>query len=186
MVNVMLLDNPKDKRMKVTGNYLRFQVWGNAADYTEETAELMQQMARHCFAFPFYVHVETFGDQESMQEMLAFQKHVKLTFRSSGKKIWTMQGGMPVHEELPSFSLQVNDAEELKLVFEEWFHMAQQNFLWVVSQGADVQYEDGTIVFDMLKDSVVLMAEHDGYGFSVITNAEGFKEKREILAVYGA
>lgn len=46
---------------------------------------------------------------------------MKLSFRSSGNKIWTMHGGVPVHEELPSFSLQVKDRADLKLVFRSGF-----------------------------------------------------------------
>ena len=184
-LNVMHIEKNDENRVKVNGYVEQFHIWGSAVDYVEETSELMQQFAKHCFQFPFYVHVETYSDQESVQEMLAFQAHVDMMYRSTGNKVLSMTGGKILYEDVPSFSLKVKDAKDLVLVFGEWFHLAHQNHLWVMSQQADVRYEEGILQFDLTSEAVVLVADHDGYGFSVLTNAEEYREKAKLLAVFG-
>lgn len=154
--------------LKIKGDYEQFYVCGNNEDYVEDTKLLMQKMAITCFTFPFYVHFE--GYEDEVESVLSHQDTLDIYYQPSGKRVLTMSGLKIYRAEIPAFTVTITNQETLEDVFFQWFHLAMENNMWLISQEANVYYKNKFATIELNDESIILVTEHDAQGFSVITN----------------
>ena len=70
--------------------------------------------------------------------------------------------------------------ELLDKAFELWFQYAFDNNLWVLTQEDTIVYEGGFAAIELMKDEVILVTEHDAYGFTVLTNDKTFQQEKTL------
>ncbi|WP_162985809.1 hypothetical protein [Virgibacillus sp. Bac330] len=154
--------------LEVKGDYEQFYVCGDNEDYVEDTKLLMQKMAITCFTFPFYVHFE--GYEDEVESVLSHQDTLDIYYQPSGKMVLTMCGLKIYRAEVPAFTVTITNQETLENVFSQWFHLAMENNMWLISQEANVYYKNKFATIELNDESIILVTEHDAQGFSVITN----------------
>ncbi|ERN53767.1 hypothetical protein A33I_09825 [Alkalihalophilus marmarensis DSM 21297] len=63
------------------------------------------------------------------------------------------------------------------------FYLAQQNNMWLITQHTNVSYKNTFAAIDLINDSILLLADHDAQGFSVLTNHPSYQQKEQIRAM---
>lgn len=152
----------------IRGDYEQFHIWGNHEDYVEDTKVLMQIAATRIFEFPFYIHFE--GYEDDIESILQMRDQFEITYQSSGRTVFTMSGFKAYRAEIPSFTVTIRDRAALQKVFDEWFDLAFQNCMWLITKNPNLYYENNFASIDMKQESSFLLADHDAYGFSLISN----------------
>lgn len=165
----------------VNGEYEQIHVWGDNEDYVEDTLVLMQKFATKCFKYPFYIHFEGYGDE--IDDVLK-SNIFEISYQLSGRTVLTTSGGKSYHAEIPSYTVTIRDGEILQKVFAEWFYLAQENCMWLITQGSNLEYKNKFATVDMSNESVVLVTDHDAQGFSVITNNPLYQEEKYLRLIF--
>ncbi|AUJ26070.1 hypothetical protein A21D_03028 [Virgibacillus dokdonensis] len=169
--------------VEVKGDYEQFYVYGDNEDYVEDTKLLMQKMAITCFTFPLYVHFE--GYEDEVESVLSHQDTFDIYYQPSGRKVLTMSGLKIYRAEIPSFMVTIPNKKALENVFSQWFHLAMENNMWLISQEANVLYYENKFATIELKDqAIILVTEHDAQGFSVITNYPLYQDLEYLRLIF--
>ena len=187
MMDIEVLRNlePDQDWVNVDGYYDRFHVYGDydiCGDYVENTASLMQKAATKCFVFPFYVHFE--GYEDFIDSILLIRNEYEIYYQNSGRTVLTMSDGKTYNAEIPSFTVTILNEESLKNVFTKWFHLAQENCMWLITQSFDLQYKNKFAFVDMEKESVILLADHDAQSLSFITSNPLFRNEEHLRLIF--
>lgn len=176
---------PNQDWINISGDYDQYHVYGDYdiyEDYVEYTATLMQKAATKCFNFPFYIHFE--GYQDEVDSILLNRGEFEIYYQDSGRTVLTMSDGKTYNAEIPSFTMKVVNEERLKKVFTKWFHLAQENCMWLITQGLDLQYRNEFAFIDMQQESIILLADHDAQSFSFITSNPPYRKEEQIRLIF--
>lgn len=133
----------------INGDYEQFAVWADEEDYVEATIKLMQKFAVRCFEFPFYLHFE--GYHNEIEEILSKRNTFEISYQPSGGTVLTMSGGKTFHAEIPAFTVTIPNKQALEDAFSEWFHLAQENNMWLMTQQANVYYHNKYAAIDLTR-----------------------------------
>lgn len=169
-VTIEVLHNldPKQDWVGVHGDYEQFHVYEDSEDYVEGTMKLMKKAAMKFFKFPFHIHFE--GYEDEMDSELIKRDEIKIYYQNSGRTVLTTCDGKTYQAEIPSFTATISDEEELESVFAQWFHLASANSMWLITQSSHLRYKNGFATIEINQEPLILLADHDAYGFSLITN----------------
>lgn len=183
MIGIEVMKNlaPDQDWVRVNGDYDQFHVYGDVEiheDYVACTAALMRKAAMKCFVFPLYVHFE--GYEDCMDAILLARHEFDIHYQNSGRTVLTMADGKTYHAEIPSFTVTIANEELLRKVFAKWFHFAQENCMWLITQNFALQYKDHFACIDMKKESVILLADHDAQSLSFITSDPLYRKEEQL------
>ena len=167
MINLLKYDRPYELILNVKGYEVAYAVWGEANDYVAETSERMRLLAKKLYTFPFYLHFESYYD--APDEILA-ETDFDILYKPSGRTVLTQTGRKLFQAEVPAFTVKISDEAALNEAFALWFQHAFDNNLWVLTQENSVIYKDGFAQIELKEDEIILVTEHDAYGFTVLTN----------------
>lgn len=156
-----------------------FSVWPEADDYVEETSLLMQQTADNLFQYPFFIHFEGYDDD--IDEVCAKISRYDAIYQDSGRKVLTMHTRKTYHAEVPSFPIKITNRETLENVFSEWFYLARENMMWLITQKQKICYQDGFACVDAAAEPVILLADHDAQGFTLMSSRSCLQTKADII-----
>ena len=189
MIGIEVLKNlaPDQDWGNVNGDYDQFHVYGDVEiyeDYVACTAALMRKAAIKSFVFPFYVHFE--GYEDCMGAILFARHEFDIHYQNSGRTVLTMSDGKTYHAEIPSFTVTIANEELLRKVFAKWFHLAQENSMWLITQNFALQYKNNFVYMDMKKESVILLADHDAQSLSFITSDPFYRKEEQLRSIFSA
>ncbi|WP_096155633.1 hypothetical protein [Bacillus sp. FJAT-45066] len=166
----------------IHGDYEQFHIWGDNEDYVEDTVVLLQKAATSCFKFPFYIHFE--GYEDDAKSVLLMRDQFEIHYQPSGRTVLTMFNGKTYHAEIPAFTITIPNSEVLKKVFTEWFYLAQQNSMWLITQGKNVYYKNKIASIEMSKEPTMLLADHDAQGLCIITNQSSYQSREGLRLIF--
>ena len=183
-MNVEIIHDLKKEQdwVAVNGDYDQFHVYGDNEDYVEDTIGLMQKAATKCFKYPFYVHFEGYDDQ--VDSVLLHQDILDIYYQTSGRSVLTMSGGKTYHAAIPSFTVKIPNYESLKNVFNHWFHYAQENNMWLITQGFRLDYINKFAALETNNEPIVLVADHDAQSFSFIASHPSYRKKESLQLIF--
>lgn len=167
MLNILKYNIPYELLLDVQGYKVAYAVSGEADDYVAETSERMRLLAKKLYTFPFYLHFESYYD--TSDEILA-ETGFDILYKPSGRTVLTQTGRKLFQAEVPAFTVKISDEVALDEVFALWFQFAFDNNLWALTQEDSVMYKDGYAQIELKEDEIILVTEHDAYGFTVLTN----------------
>lgn len=182
-MNVQIIHdlNKEQDWLTIVGDYEQFHIYGDNEDYVEDTILLMQKAATKCFKFPFYVHFEGYDDQiDSVLQQDIFE----IYYQTSGRSVLTMSGGKTYHAAIPAFTVKIPNYDLLKNVFNQWFHYAQENNMWLITQGSRLDYKDKFAAIETYNEPVVLVADHDAQSFSFIASHPSYRKKDSLQLIF--
>ena len=177
MINILRYDRPDDLLWDVYGYDVAYAVSGEAHDYVEETSIRMRQFAKKQFVYPFYLHFESYYD--TVEDILA-ETELDIDYKPSGRTVTTQIGRKCFQAEVPAFTVEIKSEADLNEAFDEWFRYAFDNNLWALTQSKSVTYEDGFPRMTLQQNEILLVAEHDAYGFTVLTNRKELQEEEAL------
>ncbi|KAB7669936.1 hypothetical protein F9279_09320 [Bacillus sp. B1-b2] len=119
-----------------------------------------------------------------MQSILLMCNRLDIYHQKSGRKVLTMSGGKTYHAEVPSFTVKISSEQELDYVSEQWFHFAQENNMWLLTQCSSLQYKDGFATIDIGNEPTILLVDHDAQGILFITGSVYYQNKDRILSLF--
>lgn len=129
-----------------------------------DTPDLMQHVARNRWQFPIMLYFEAYGE---IEEILSAALPVQQV--PSEKRIINFSLKGLRREELPAFTIQIEDEEALKEAFTEFFYVAEQNHFFALVNEPCITYE-GEHPTVHTKNAEILLADYDGQGAFLITN----------------
>lgn len=156
------------------GEYNAFIITPDDADYTPATSELMQAFTEKLFLFPFYIHFEAYADMK--EQIIEQGKNVNIQYRDSGRKVHTGWDGK-ILEEISSFTAEVKYPIQLKTSFENWFNLAFDNHLWVMTQEDTIAYIDEFAYFTSPR---IVYTNHDAYGITLLSQDKKFQSREDV------
>ncbi|MEC2072563.1 hypothetical protein [Alkalihalophilus marmarensis] len=178
----ILHDRKKEQDwVTVIGDYEHFRIWGDQEDYVEAAIYLMQKVAVKCFQYPFYIYFE--GYEDEVDSVLERRDEFDIYYQPSRRTILTMCGGKTYDAEIPSLRVTIPNNETLEKIFTQWFYLAQQNNMWLITQHTNVYNKNTFAAIDFINDSILLLADHDAQGFSVITNHPSCQQKEQFRSM---
>jgi len=186
-VDVEILKNLETDQdwININGDYEQYHVYGDYdiyEDYVEYTATLMRKAAKQCFTFPFYVHFE--GYEDYVDSILLNRREFEIYYKDSGRTVLTMSDGKTYNAEVPSFTIKIVNEETLDRVFTKWFHLAQENCMWLITQGLNLQYKNNFAFINIQEDSVLLLADHDAQSLSFITCNPIYQNEEQLRLIF--
>ena len=128
-----------------------------------ETPDLMQYVARNRWNFPMTLYFEAYGE---IEEILGTALPVQQV--PSEKRIINFSLKGLRREELPAFTIQIEDEAALKEAFAEFFYVAEQNEFFALTNKPCITYE-GEHPTVHTKNAEILLADYDGQGAFLIT-----------------
>lgn len=177
MINVLKYEKPEHLMWEIHNWHVAYAVSGEAHDYVEETSIRMRQFAKQQFTYPFYLYFESYDD--AIDEILA-EANVAITYQPSGRTVFTQNGRNFFQAGVPAFKVEIRDEHDLDEAFNSWFHFAFDNVLWAIRQTDSIPYEDGFPFIKLQPNELVLLTEHDAYGFTVITNRVALQQEETL------
>lgn len=182
MINLLKYDTSYEWIIDVKGDYVAYAVSGEASDYVAETSERMRKLAKKLYVFPFYLHFESYYDTPN--DILA-ETDFDIQYKPSGRTVFTQTGCKLFQAEVPAFTVKISSEALLHRAFALWFQYAFDNHLWALTQEHSVSYEDGFAQIELKEDEIILVTEHDAYGFTVVTNKQVFQQEEELRNMLG-
>ncbi|QXE00640.1 hypothetical protein [Terribacillus sp. DMT04] len=167
--------------VKADGNFEHFHIVGVNDDYVEDTKLLMQKAVSKCFKYPLYIHFEGYDD--IIDSVLLKRNKYKIEYRDTGRKVLTMSVGKTYRAKIPSFTITVPSENILKSAFTHWFHLAQENNMWLITQ-YPISYRNKFAAVDMTKESTILLADHDAQSLSIVTNDPLYQGKENVRVIF--
>lgn len=150
----------KDVRFPKLGEH--FSVYDIVCD--EQTETVMKTMAQSRWTFPMTLYFEsTPAEKESVLNIPLPVKEMR-----SIKKIMyvTLEGCQ--REYIPAYVLQIEDEMMLKQALEQLFYVAEQNFLFAITNEPSLFYKGYSLT--TTSDTVeILTADYDGQGAVYMT-----------------
>lgn len=130
----------------------------------ESTERRMQQFVRNRWSFPMTLYMEAHSsDEETLLNLsLPLQK-----MRSIKKNLYITNQGW-VREYIPAYKLIIEDEEILKEAFHELFYVAEQNFLFALTNESSLFYKGYSLT--TTSDTIeIVTADYDGQGVIFMT-----------------
>ena len=177
MINLLKYNKDYEGFINIKGEYIAYAVSGEAYDYVEETSERLRKLAQKLYKFPFYLHFESYYDSP---QWILQERDFDIHYQPSGRTVLTQSGRKLFEAEVPAFTVKISNVELLDKAFELWFQYAFDNNLWVLTQEDTIVYEGGFAAIELMKDEVILVTEHDAYGFTVLTNDKTFQQEKTL------
>lgn len=177
MINILKYDRPYELLLDVKGYDVAYAVSGEAHDYVEETSVRMRKFVKQQFVYPFYLHFESYYD--TVDDILA-ETDLVIKYKPSGRTVTTQIGRKYFQAEVPAFMVEIRDETDLHEAFEKWFRYAFDNHLWALTQSKSVTYEDGFPRLTLQQNEMILVAEHDACGFTVVTNRADLQQEDNV------
>lgn len=177
MIELLKYEHAYDGLMMIDGAYVAYAVTADAEDYVEETSARMQKLAKKLYAFPFYLHFEGYSNSA---EWILQEVDIPVQYKPSGRTVLTQSGGRTFQAEVPAFTVEITDERMLKHSFKEWFRLAFDNNLWVLTQHNTVYYEDGFAAIQMREKMTIILTEHDAYGVTVISTEKALQQEQSL------
>ena len=177
MINLLKYNKDYEGFINIKGKYIAYAVSGEAYDYVEETSERLRKLAQKLYKFPFYLHFESYYDTP---KWILQERDFEIRYKPSERTVLTQPGRKLFEAEVPAFTVKISNVELLDKAFELWFQYAFDNNLWVLIQEDTIVYEDGFAAIELMKDEVILVTEHDAYGFTVLTNDKTFQQEKTL------
>lgn len=180
MINILCYDSPDHLMWEVQNFDVAYAVSGEAHDYVEETSVRMRQFAKQQFEYPFYLYFESYYD--AVEEILA-ETDLVIHYKPSGRTVTTQIGRKVFQAEVPAFMVEIRDETDLNEAFEEWFRYAFDNMLWAITQADSITYKDGFPYIALQQNELILLTEHDAYGFTVVTNRAELQQEKALRSL---
>lgn len=177
MINILKYERPEHLMWAVENFDVAYAVSGEAHDYVEETSIRMRQFAKQQFQFPFYLYFESYYD--AVDEILE-DTNLPIRYKPSGRTVLTQSGRKCFQAEVPAFTVEIRNEKELDEAYEEWFRYAFDNMLWAITQADSITYKNGFPFITLEQNELILLTEHDAYGFTVVTNHEDFQQEETL------
>lgn len=167
MIKLLKYEQPEHLMWEVQNFEVAYAVSGEAHDYVEETSIRLRQFAKQQFTYPFYLYFESYYD--ATDEILA-DTNVPITYKPSGRTVLTQTGRKCFQAEVPTFTVEIRNENDLNEAFSEWFRYAFDNLFWAIRQTDSITYKNGFPYIELQESELILLTEHDAYGFTVVTN----------------
>ena len=167
MINLLKYNREYEWVIELKGNYVAYAVWGDAHDYVEQTSQRLRQLAQNLYTYPFYLHFESYHDSP---EWILQEKDFNIRYKPSGRTVLTQTGRKCFQAEVPVFTVEIRNENELNEAFSEWFRYAFDNLFWAIRQTDSITYKNGFPYIELQESELILLTEHDAYGFTVVTN----------------
>lgn len=186
-MDVLIVKNlePNHDWINISGEYDQFHVYGDGdihEDLVEYTATLLRKAAIKCLNYPFYIHFE--GYEDEIDSILSNREAFEIDYQDSGRTVLTMSNGKTYNAEIPSFTVNIPNEDTLKKAFNKWFHLAQENCMWVMTQGSDIQYKNKFALIEMQQEALILLADHDAQSLSLITNHPDYRTEEQVQSIF--
>lgn len=178
MIQLLPYDLEYDWLVRVDRYTAAFAVSGQAEHYGEQTSIRMRKLVTKLFTYPFYVTFE--GDEEIRKEVLA-EATIPVAYAPSGRTVLTQIGSKTFQAEVSRFTVCIEQEHALHETFQNYFNVATYNELWVVHQHDTITYENGFASITLGSDETILVAAHDAYGFTFITNVPNYCDKHALM-----
>lgn len=130
----------------------------------EPTEQRMQLFVRNRWSFPMTLYIEAHSSDEEallklslpLQKMCPIKKNLYVT-----RKGW-------VREYIPAYKLIIEDEELLKEAFHELFYVAEQNFVFALTNEPSLFYKGYNLT--TASDTIeIVTADYDGQGVIFMT-----------------
>lgn len=180
MINLLKYDRPYELLLDVQGYQVAYAVSGEADDYVAETSERVRRVAKKLYTYPFYLHFESYYD--AADEILA-ETDLVIHYKPSGRTVLRQIGRKCFKAEVPSFTVEIRNEADLHEAFERWFNYAFDNNLWALTQRESVTYQDGFPQITLHDNEIILVTEHDAYGFTVLTNRDELQQEETLRSL---
>lgn len=177
MINILRYDSPDHLMWEVQNFDVAYAVSGEAHDYLEETSIRMRQFAKLQFKYPFYLYFESYYD--AVDEILV-ETNLTIDYKPSGRTILTQSGRKCFQAEVPAFTVEIRNENDLNEAFREWFRYAFDNVFWAIMQADSIMYKAGFPYITLQQNEVILLTEHDAYGFTVVTNRTELQQEETL------
>lgn len=177
MINVLIYEKPEHLMWEVHNWHVAYAVSGEAHDYVEETSIRLRQFAKQQFTYPFYIYFESYHD--TVDEILA-DTNLPITYKPSGRTVCTQVGRTFFQAEVPAFTVEIRNENDLNEAFSEWFRYAFDNLFWAIRQTDSITYKDGFPYIALQESELILLTEHDAYGFTVVTNRVDLQQENHV------
>ena len=155
-----LVRRDKDKRFPKLGD--RFFTYDIISE--QRTEKLMQAFVKNRWTYPMTLYIEsTSADKEAIMSVPLPIKEM----HSIKKIIYvTLEGWQ--REYIPAYVLQIEDEMMLKQALEQLFYVAEQNFLFAITNEPSLFYKGYSLT--TTSDTVeILTADYDGQGAVYMT-----------------
>lgn len=169
MINIVRYERLEHLLWDVQQCEVAYAVSGEAHDYVAETSVRLRQFAKQQFTYPFYIHFES--DADAVTDILQHM-NAPIQYKPSGRTVTTQIGRACFQAEVPAFTVEIAEEAALHEVFDYAFHHAFNNHFWAITQHNSVTYEHGFPNITLQRNELVLLTEHDAYGFTVVTNEQ--------------
>lgn len=176
MIKLLKYEKPEHLMWEVHNFEIAYAVWGEAHDYVEETSIRMRQFAKQQFTYPFYLYFESYHD--ATDEILA-DTNVPITYKPSGRTVLTQTGRKCFQAEVPTFTVEIRNENDLNEVFSK-FRYAFDNLFWAITQANSITYKDGFPYIKLQQSELILLTEHDAYGFTIVTNQVDLQQENHV------
>ncbi|MER1999304.1 MAG: hypothetical protein ABS882_05980 [Lysinibacillus sp.] len=178
MINILRYDRSDQLMWEVQNFDVAYSVSGDEHDYVEQTSVRMRKFAQQQFEYPFYVYFESYFD--AVAEILD-ETNLPITYKPSRRTVLTQIGRKCFQAEVPAFTVEIRHEADLNEVFEIWFRYAFDNLFWAITQSNSVTYKAGFPSITLQQNELMLLTEHDAYGFTVITNRAELQKEETLL-----
>lgn len=183
MINLLKYERQEHLMWEVQHFDIAYAISGEAHDYVEETSIRMRQFAKQQFDYPFYIYFESYDDV--VDDILA-EANVAIMYKPSGRTVTTQVGRRFFQVEVPAFTVRIHNEVDLNEAFERWFRYAFDNLFWAIRQTDSITYEDGFPHIALAQEEVVLLAEHDACGFTVVTTHAKWHDEETLRGELGS
>lgn len=183
-MNIEIYENrdPKPDWVHIYGDFKQFDLFGEAEDYVEETAKIMRQVAQHCLLYPLYIHFEAYEDR--VGDIMKHRHSFDMTHQLAGRSVLTMTDNKSYQAEIPSFTVKIESDAAFQQACDLWFDFAFDNCMWLVTQTAELAYEEGFAAIHLQPKAVVLLPGHDAQNLSIISNDPAFQRLEDVRNVF--
>lgn len=176
MIKLLKYEKPEHLMWEVHNFKSAYAVSGETHDYVEETSIRMRQFAMQQFKYPFYLYFESYYD--AVDEILA-ETNLPINYKPSGRTVLTQIGLKCFQAEVPAFTVEIRHENDLDEAFKEWFRYAFDNLFWAIRQTDSITYKNGFPYIQLHESELILLTEHDAYGFTVVTNRVDLQQEKQ-------
>lgn len=155
-----LVQRDKDRRFpKLNEHFSYYDIL-----YDGRTEKMMQSFAQNRWIFPMTLYFES----TSIDKEVIFSLPLPIKeMRSIKKSMYVTTTGWQ-REYIPAYVLQIENESILKLAFEELFYVAEQNFLFALTNEPSLFYQ-GYRVTTTSNTVEIITTDYDGQGAVFIT-----------------
>lgn len=162
--DMRLVQRGKDRRFpKLNEHFSYYDILCDGS-----TEKMMQSFTQNRWVFPMTLYFES----TSIDKEVIFSSPLPIKeMRSIKKSMYITSTGWQ-REYIPAYVLQIENESMLKKAFTELFYLAEQNFLFALTNEPSLFYQGYSVT--TTSDTIeILTADYDGQGAVFITMKEG-------------